>query len=220
VSRAIAKTIPKVPKPARAEFEELSEEVLVSNKNLKELLELTNSMGILDRDATPVRIDLHDAVEQATKRFARVTKRYEIEIVRSVPEGLQVGPMLKGEVLAILINVISNSIKSVIAAGKKRLISISAERQGRHVRLDVRDTGIGVPEEHFAEVFTPMISDPAGELYENLEPRLNPEDSLLLGGGSGLGLSIVRGILEARRGHVELLKPAPDWKFHLSMDLP
>jgi hypothetical protein len=40
-------------------------------------------------------------------------------------------------------------------------------------------------------VFTPFIADPEGRLYENLESRMNPEDKLIVGTGSGLGLGIV-----------------------------
>jgi signal transduction histidine kinase len=178
-------------------------------------------MGVLDRDAKPLHIDLRRAVTRAVARFQRVAGRYMISIeYKEVPEGLLVGPILEGELLAILMNVLSNSIKAVIAGQGQRLISFSARKEGKHTRLDVRDTGQGVPEAHFEEVFTPMISDPAGTLYDQLESRLNPEDTLLLGGGTGLGLSIVRGILQARHGHAEILRPATGWKFHLSILLP
>jgi signal transduction histidine kinase len=128
--------------------------------------------------------------------------------------------MLEGELFAIIINILSNSIKAVIAAGGDRRISLSATSTAKHVQLDVQDSGVGVPPEHFEDVFTPMISDPAGMLYSELGKRLNPEDSLLLGGGTGLGLSIVRGILGARRGSAELLRPEGAWGFHLRLNLP
>ncbi len=199
----------------------MGNEVADSHKSLSELIELTNAMGVLDRKAQPVHLDLLDAAERAIARFEKVRQRYEITIdAKGIPEGLQVGPMLEGELLAVLINVLSNSIKAVIAGGGKRVIALNAERVGKHGRLHIRDTGIGVPEEYFEDVFTPMISDPAGTLYHRLEARLNPEDGFLLGGGTGLGLSIVRGILQARRGDAELIPPSDDWKFHLRLDLP
>jgi signal transduction histidine kinase len=210
-----------VPKQHRSRIRQLGEEVRESHRSLAELLSLTNAMGILDARSQPIHIDLRKATNRAIARFARIRERYTISIdAKEVPEGLLVGPMLEGELFAIIINVLSNSIKAVIAAGGERRISLAATAAVKHIQLDVRDTGAGVPPEHFEDVFTPMISDPAGTLYTELSKRLNPEDSLLLGGGTGLGLSIVRGILQARHGSANLLPPDGEWKFHLKLNLP
>jgi len=221
IAREISDILPLVPVQRRPRLKELGAEVKDSHRSLGELLEITHSMGVLDRDARPLHVDLRSAANRAIARFKRINDRYTISIeANNIPEGLLVGPILEGELLAILINVLSNSIKAVIAGGGQRLISLSARRIAKHCELDIQDTGVGVPEEYFEEVFTPMISDPAGALYDQLESRLNPEDTLLLGGGTGLGLSIVRGILQARHGHAEILAPTIGWKFHLRIHLP
>jgi signal transduction histidine kinase len=221
VAQELSDIVRIAPSKHKARLKQLGSEVEDSHRNLSELLELTNSMGVLNRDAQPLHIDLRRATDRAIDRFRRIKKRYTIEIDdKRIPEGLLVGPMLEGELLAVLINVLSNSIKSVIAGGRKRLISFAAKRAGKHIQLDVFDTGLGVSSEHREDVFTPMITDPSGTLYDRLGTRLNPEDGLLLGGGTGLGLSIVRGILQARKGHAEILPPSSDWKFHLRLHLP
>jgi signal transduction histidine kinase len=215
ISKSLKKAARSLPNGPRKELERLGEEVSESHKNLGELLELTDAMGI-DQRTPPVRLDLRETAERAVARFRKVRERYDIEIdLNDIPEGLLVGPMREGELLAILFNAISNSIKAVIAGGNQRLIALKAKKLGKHVQMDVLDTGVGLPEEHFANVFTPMISDPAGTLYDRLEKKLNPEDSLLLGTGSGLGLAILRGILQARNGDAILLPPAQGWKWVL-----
>lgn len=220
ISKSLTKMARDLPKAQREELEKLGEEVSESHKSLSELLELTNAMGV-DQKAAPVEIDLREAAERSVARFERVRERYNIEVdLNDIPEGLLVGPMREGELFAVLINAISNSIKAVIAGGGQRLIALKAAKAGKRVQLDVLDTGVGLPEEHFANVFTPMISDPSGTLYDRLEKRLNPEDSLLLGRGSGLGLAILRGILQARHGDARMLPPAQGWKCHLRLELP
>jgi len=53
-------------------------------------------MGVLDRDAKPIYIDLRRTAKRAVARFTRVTDRYTISIEsKEIPEGLLVGPMLK-----------------------------------------------------------------------------------------------------------------------------
>jgi signal transduction histidine kinase len=220
ISKSLLKMARDLPKAQRQELEELGNEVSESHKSLSELLELTNAMGV-DQKAPPIDIDLKEAAERSAARFSRVCKRYNIDVdLNDIPEGLLVGPMREGELFAVLINAISNSVKAVIAGGGQRLISLKAEKVGKHARLDILDTGIGLPEEYFSDVFTPMISDPSGTLYNRLEKALNPEDSLLLGRGSGLGLAILRGILQARNGDAQMLPPGQGWKCHLRLDLP
>lgn len=221
IAQEVSDLLQFVPPARRTRFQRLGVEVNESHSSLGQLLELTNSMGVLDRNAQPIDIDLRRAAKRAISRFSRIKERYSISVeAKDIPEGLLVGPMLEGELLAILINVISNSIKAVIAGGGQRLVALSAQRAGKHVQLDIKDTGVGIAAEYFEDVFTPMISDPQGTLYDQLESRLNPEDTLLLGGGTGLGLSIVRGILQARQGHAELLPPSAGWRFHLRLQLP
>jgi signal transduction histidine kinase len=221
IGKELSRVADSFPTGLRRRLHSLGNQVSESEKNLSELLELTSSLGVLDRDAKPIRLDLLDSAKRAKSRFERIRQRYGIDIdIDEIPEGLQVGPMLEGELLAILINVLSNSIKSVIAAGGKKTIMLKAERSAKHVRLDVLDSGIGISSDSFEEVFTPMVSDPTGALYQRLEQRLNPEDKVLLGGGTGLGLSIVRGILQARNGSAELFHPSAGWKFHLRLVLP
>jgi signal transduction histidine kinase len=220
ISKSLLKMARELPKAHRQELEELGNEVSESHKSLSELLELTNAMGV-DQKAPPIDIDLKQAAERSVARFSRICKRYNIDVdLNDIPEGLLVGPMREGELFAVLINAISNSVKAVIAGGGQRLISLKAEKIGKHTRLDILDTGVGLPEEYFADVFTPMISDPSGTLYNRLEKALNPEDSLLLGRGTGLGLAILRGILQARNGDAQMLPPGQGWKCHLRLDLP
>ena len=84
----------------------------------------------------------------------------------------------------------------------------------------IRDTGIGLDASRFDEVFTPFISDPDGILYKNLEKRLNPEDSMIVGSGSGLGLGIVKEIVNAHGGSIGFKRPAKGWNAELEIKLP
>jgi signal transduction histidine kinase len=115
---------------------------------------------------------------------------------------------------------LSNSIKSVIAAGGKKKVQISAERRDSKNIINVRDSGIGLKEKFFEEVFSPFSSDPENRLYNSLESKLNPEDEYVVGTGSGLGLSIVREIVANRGGQVRFVKPTNGWKANVEVVLP
>ncbi len=181
---------------------------------------MTGLLGAFDRDAKVEKLHLQDAVARAVKCFELIQGSYDISIdYSSIPRDMMVGPMVEGELYAILLNILSNAIKSVIAAGGDPKISIAAKRIGNSVQIDFLDNGLGLGEEQFEEVFRPFISDPEGHLYEKLEEKANPEDRHLFGTGSGLGLSIVRDIARARKGNVEFLVPPDNWRAHVRVTL-
>ena len=49
---------------------------------------------------------------------------------------------------------------------------------------------------------------------------MNPEDKYIVGTGSGLGLSIVREIVQVHNGAIAFLKPKGKWKAELEIKLP
>lgn len=81
------------------------------------------------------------------------------------------------------------------------------------------DNGIGLKEEYFNEVFVPFISDPEGVLYKSLEEKINPEDKMIVGSGTGLGLGIVKEIVHAHNGNIEFVKPSNNWSTEIKINL-
>ncbi|WP_293742422.1 sensor histidine kinase [uncultured Pedobacter sp.] len=203
----------KVGKVASA-FENLKE-------RLDDLLGLTSLVGVDHRKAKPGNVALKDRVEKVTSVFDLITKKYNIKIYYSdIPNNMIVKNILEAELYSILLNTVSNSIKSVIAGTGKREIEIRATRENGLNRILILDTGLGISEDDFEEVFTPFISDPTGNLYQNLEKQLNPEDKIMVGSGSGLGLGIVKEIVAAHEGSVRFINPFNEWKAALEIKLP
>src|SRR3546814_12412097 len=86
----------------------------------------------------------------------------------------------------ILINLLSNAIKFTPAGGR---ITVRASR-GREggIAITVADTGIGIPDRHLTRVFEPF--------YQVQSALARPYQ------GTGLGLSLVRGLVELHGGRV------------------
>jgi signal transduction histidine kinase len=202
------------------ELSEIIDEFGTTKKRLIELLSMTSLISVTRR-SEPTDLTLRPRVERAIRSFDLIRRTYEIEIdVENVSKTVQVGPMLEAELFAILLNLLSNSIKSVIAAGGKRKVAVNAKREGRAVVMHVQDTGIGLGSEHFDDVFAPFSADPEGRLYSRLDEKLNPEDEYIVGTGSGLGLSIVKEILTFRGGTIRFIKPSSGWKAEVEVTMP
>jgi two-component system, OmpR family, phosphate regulon sensor histidine kinase PhoR len=90
-------------------------------------------------------------------------------------------PVLLG---CILRNLLTNAIRYTEPGGR---ILIGCRRQGREIRIDVYDTGIGIPEDQLPRIFESFT-------------RLAPERS----NGLGIGLSIVRRAIEVLGHRIEV----------------
>lgn len=85
----------------------------------------------------------------------------------------------------VFINLIGNAMKFTPAGGK---ISIYANKQNNTVQVDVSDTGCGIPEGSLETIF---------EEFFRVENSINQEVK-----GTGLGLALVKHIIEAHQGKI------------------
>lgn len=201
--------------------QEITEGFVELQDRLEELLELTSLVGMDQRKARPGQVALKERVIKVEKVFSLITNKYEIDIdYKDIPNNIVIKKILEAELYSILLNIVSNSIKSVIAAGKNRKIQISASNKGGVNIITIRDTGLGLHPSRYEEVFIPFIADPEGKLYSNLEKRLNQEDNAIVGSGSGLGLGIVKEIVKAHDGSVKFVSPKAGWNAEIVIKLP
>jgi C4-dicarboxylate-specific signal transduction histidine kinase len=179
---------------------------------------MTSLVGVDARKSKPVRLALRDRVEKAVSCFSLVIDSYAIDVDYSqMALNFIVGPMLEAELYAILLNALSNSLKSVIAGGETKKISITATKIDGKTKLIVSDTGIGLHRSKFDDVFTPFIADPEGRLYPGLQKLLDPADKHIVGTGSGLGLSIMKEIVNSLNGKVRFIEPKAPWSTQLEV---
>ncbi len=189
-------------------------------RRLEELLQLTSLMSSDKSSVKPGRVALKSRILKVEKVFELITNKYEIEIDHEeVPNNIVFRKILEAELYAILLNLLSNSIKAVIAKGKEKSIKISAKSSNNEIIITIKDTGVGLKQERFKEVFIPFVADPDGQLYHDLEKRINPEDSMIVGIGSGLGLGIVKEIVSAHGGTISFTEPQGKWSTELKLTL-
>jgi len=93
----------------------------------------------------------------------------------------------------VLVNLVSNGLRFTPEGG---IITIEAEEQPRTVEVRVSDTGIGISPEDLPHIFERSYrGDPART------PKWSGDR---LGSGSGMGLAIVKGLVEAMGGAVNV----------------
>lgn len=156
--------------------------------------------GLVSLDLRPE--DLRAVVESAVQQAQPVANRKGVGLEAHLPpEPVRVrhDPPRVGQVLT---NLIGNAIKFTPAGGRVD-VEVAATDDG--ARLTVTDTGVGIPADEMPHVF---------ERFWRGARR--PE---LRASGSGLGLSIVRSIVDMHDGTINITS-SPDVGTRVTVDLP
>ncbi|MCI0471264.1 MAG: ATP-binding protein [Candidatus Aminicenantes bacterium] len=212
----------KLPRREGEQLKKIGGDLADLKARFQDLLEMTSLVGIGSKREKPMQLALKDHITRSVKIFKLIIDKYDIVIDydEKIPNNIVIKSIIEAEIYAIVLNVLSNSIKSVIAAGGLKKIEISACRsEGKNV-INFKDTGVKLSPDLFEEVFIPFVADPEGNLYGKLNKILNPEDKYIVGVGSGLGLSIVKEIVRARNGWVSFKNPQQNWHNELEIILP
>jgi len=211
----------KLPLPEKQSVFDIGNSFADLSNRLDELLQMTSLITSAKSKIKPGRVALKSKVIKVLKVFELITKKYEIDVDYSnVANNIVIKNILEAELYSILLNVLSNSIKAVLAGGNQKEIKIIALSHSFGTKIVICDSGVGLDESRFEEVFIPFVSDPDGKLYDNLEKRINPEDSMIVGTGSGLGLGIVNEIVNARGGKIKFVRPNENWSTIIELELP
>ena len=92
----------------------------------------------------------------------------------------------------VVVNLLGNAIKYTPDGGR---IAIKAFTESDQLHLTVQDNGIGIKAEHLEKIFSRFYT--AGDVTRHKSGK-----EAFLAGGTGLGLPIVKGIVEAHGGQV------------------
>ena len=121
-------------------------------------------------------------------------------------------PMHSSEWATILYNLYTNSLKAIKRAGVDGKILMKVGEEGDMVFLEFMDNGDGVPEKNRDKIFQAFFttSTAAGHFA-------NEEDEIL---GTGLGLKIVRDIIEAYNGEIEVMDAPKGFSTCIRIEIP
>ena len=182
---------------------EASTTMLASNLGRAcELLESFKQMALDQATSQQREIDLAQWVEEFRYTLAPMLAPGKHRFVLDLPAGLRLhtspGPL--GQVLA---NLVSNAVTHAFEGRSGGTIRISASRQpSGQVELCVGDDGVGMPPVLLAQIFEPFFTTKAGR------------------GGTGLGLDIVRSIVENTLGGQIAVRSEPGTGSSFAVPLP
>jgi len=131
-------------------------------------------------------LEVSNLVQTTLKRLSPQATARRITLRSSLPADLPHIQADEDRITQVMVNLAANAVQYTPAGGE---VTISAVRNGGEVIISVKDTGIGIPPEHLAHLFTRFY-------------RVDKSRSRNAGGGSGIGLTIARHLVEAHGGRI------------------
>ncbi|MGV3483653.1 MAG: ATP-binding protein, partial [Planctomycetaceae bacterium] len=132
------------------------------------------------------RIELAAVIESALETCDPMLKQSRHQLSVTVPPTPIYLDADQTRLAQVLCNLLSNAVKYTEDGGR---ISLCVEPQGSEVVVSIRDSGVGIPREMLPKVF---------EMFTQVDRSLEKSQ-----GGLGIGLTIVKRLVEMHGGNVE-----------------
>jgi signal transduction histidine kinase len=140
---------------------------------------------------------LHPILQRTLEGLTRGEDFKKVKVVYRLDPQVKEAPCDPEQLEQVFWNIARNGVQAMRGEGE---LLVSTRRNGRWVEVAFRDTGPGIPEEKWGQIFEPFYT----------EKRR----------GTGLGLSIASRIVEAHGGFIQVASDAHSWTlFTISLPL-
>lgn len=173
-------TQPEGMREALADCMEESERVLNMLNTLMDIAEAESGTMKLRRE----KVDLCQLLREVMELYEYVAEERKVTVHAELPAVCE-AEVDRSRMRQVFANLLDNAIKYTPAGGT---VTISANEEPQRAVVNFRDTGIGIP----------------GEEQDKIWARLYRGDKSRSERGLGLGLSVVKAIVEAHRGRVSV----------------
>lgn len=152
------------------------------NRMTAKLLSLTRVDGQVAEEIEIIY--MAPTIRRAVRRLSVIADQAGIDVQLDLEDDSPV-LILEDDLYQIVYNLMENGMKYNVPGGS---LTVQLSRQEENVVLKIADTGMGIPEEAMGHIF---------ERFYRVDKARSRQS-----GGSGLGLSIVRAIVQRNRGEI------------------
>lgn len=161
-----------------------------------ELVTAVKGFTYMDRAASPEPVDLAKGLGDTMAVMAAKARAKSASLTVDVPPDLPRVLGFGGELNQVWANLVDNALDAVAEGGR---VTVAARADGSKVVVSVTDDGPGIPEEVRGRIFDPFFTTkPVGK-------------------GTGLGLDIVRRLVDRNDGSIDLQSEPGRTEFRVTL---
>lgn len=189
----------------------VKEDLHLIRRNAKRLLTLVNDLMDLRKiengngELELSSFNFNDFIQETYYSFQATARQREINLQLQLPDELVLATFDKDALEKVFFNLLSNALKFTPAGGTVVLTVSLMPGESPFIRTEVKDTGVGISNEDINKIFKPFAFS-----HQDLHGQI---------GGSGVGLSIARAIVEKHQGTISVGRMEPHGTC-FSIDLP
>ncbi|QJB57455.1 ATP-binding protein [Pseudodesulfovibrio sp. zrk46] len=191
----LALQTPNLPEQVKSDLGSIVDSSLHAREVIRKLMFFSRQMP-----PQLLEVDFNEVVEQAISITETGAKRSNVEIVRDFDSAL---PRLHADpqhLKQVVINLVANSIQAMPDGGR---ITVQTISDGSDAYIIVEDTGPGMEPEVLKQIFNPFYTT------KDVDQ------------GTGLGLSVVHGIIKAHDGFIQVhSKPGEGTRVEVAFPCP
>lgn len=184
-------------------LEVLSRQIERLEEAVQRMQRIMESLATYSRPARPepMRLDLGDVLTATKEMIAYEARKHDVSIAVDVPDTLPKIHADRSALMQVFVNLAMNAVQAMADTGGGQLTLKAYETGGTRgsVVVEVTDTGPGIPVEARAKIWEPFYTTKAE--------------------GTGIGLSIVRSLVEQQSGAAIAVesRPGSGTTFRLTM---
>lgn len=200
--RDLSRTIEQGQMPKVDEIHELSTETLHLGQLVDDLLDVSRiRAGTMQLNMRVVHVD--SLIDRAEKLAGA---RYPMRVSRHIDMDAELFCVDPDRLTQVFINLFNNAARYKKPTQSEALIDVSTRIENKHIVIDVTDQGIGIAPGKAKHIFDQFYQADMSASRTH--------------GGSGLGLTIVRGIIHAHGGTISVHFSNPEFGTRFRLKLP
>jgi two-component system phosphate regulon sensor histidine kinase PhoR len=179
----------------------------IIKRNTERLINIVNDLLLLseleERGVKPMveEVNLRELLDKLSKLFQKQLQEKSLYLKINIKDEASVIMADPFQLEQLFINLVDNAIKYTEKGG----VTIDISRDDGNIKIEIEDTGIGIPEEHLPRIFERFY------VVDKSRSRRS--------GGTGLGLSIVKHIVLLHNGSISV-KSKPQQGTRFTIILP
>lgn len=174
-------------------------EVQEAGGRISGIVAAVKSYTHMDRSRQEAQVNLLEGIQATLKILEHKFRQQDIDLELDLPPDLPPVPGIPGELNQVWTNLLDNALDALPEQGPQ--LVIRGELQDEYVCIGITDNGSGIPQDIQGRIFEPFFTTKS------------------VGSGTGLGLDIVKRIVENHGGKIEVRSAPGNTQFRVLLPL-